>query len=33
MILVRFLWLDISPSTARMEESFAADGGKTWEVN
>jgi hypothetical protein len=32
-ILVRFLWLDISPQAARMEQSFSADGGKNWEVN
>lgn len=33
MILVRFVWLDISPKSARMEQSFSDDGGKTWEVN
>ena len=32
-ILVRYLWLDISPTSARMEQSFSPDGGKTWEVN
>jgi hypothetical protein len=32
-ILVRFVWTDISPHSARMEQSFSADGGKTWEVN
>jgi hypothetical protein len=32
-ILVRFVWLDISPTSARMEQSFSADGGKSWEVN
>jgi hypothetical protein len=32
-ILVRFMWLDISPNAARMEQSFSADGGKSWEVN
>jgi hypothetical protein len=32
-ILVRFLWLNISPNAARMEQSFSPDGGKTWEVN
>ena len=32
-ILVRYVWLDISPKAARMEQSFSADGGKTWEVN
>lgn len=32
-ILVRYLWLNLSPKSARMEQSFSADGGKTWEVN
>lgn len=32
-ILVRYMWLDISHSAARMEQSFSADGGKNWEVN
>jgi len=32
-ILVRYLWLNISPKSARMEQSFSADGGKSWEVN
>lgn len=32
-ILVRYVWLDISPNAARMEQSFSPDGGKTWEVN
>ena len=32
-VLVRFVWNDISPESARMEQSFSADGGKTWEVN
>ncbi len=32
-ILVRYVWLDISPSSSRMEQSFSPDGGKTWEVN
>src|SRR5262244_4473781 len=32
-ILVRYLWLNISPHSARMEQSFSPDGGKTWEVN
>jgi len=32
-ILVRYLWLDLSPSSARMEQSYSPDGGKTWEVN
>ncbi len=32
-IFVRYVWTDISPSAARMEQSFSADGGKSWEVN
>jgi hypothetical protein len=32
-ILVRFVISDITPSSARFEQSFSADGGKTWEVN
>jgi hypothetical protein len=32
-ILVRYLWLNILPNAARMEQSFSPDGGKTWEVN
>ena len=33
VILVRYVWLNISPKSARMEQSFSPDGGKTWEVN
>jgi hypothetical protein len=32
-ILVRYVWLNNSPNSARMEQSFSPDGGKTWEVN
>jgi hypothetical protein len=32
-ILVRYVWLDISPQSARMEQSFSPDGGRAWEVN
>ena len=32
-ILVRYVWTNISPRSARMEQSFSPDGGKTWEVN
>jgi hypothetical protein len=32
-VLVRFMWLDLGPHAARMEQSFSPDGGKTWEVN
>ena len=33
MILVRYLWSDITPTSARFEQSFSDDGGKTWEPN
>jgi hypothetical protein len=32
-ILVRYVWLNISPKSAQMEQSFSPDGGKTWETN
>jgi hypothetical protein len=32
-ILVRYVWTNISPKSARMEQSFSADGGKSWEAN
>lgn len=32
-IYVRNVWLNISPKSARWEQSWSADGGKTWEVN
>jgi hypothetical protein len=32
-ILVRFVMSDITPSSARFEQAFSADGGRTWEVN
>src|SRR5882757_440241 len=32
-ILVRYVWLDLSPNSARMEQSYSPDGGKVWEVN
>jgi hypothetical protein len=32
-ILVRYVWLNLSPHSARMGQSFSPDGGKTWEVN
>jgi hypothetical protein len=32
-ILVRNLWSSITPNSCRFEQSFSADGGKTWEVN
>ena len=33
VILVRYVWQNISPQSARMEQSYSPDGGKTWEVN
>ena len=32
-IYVRYVWLNNSPRSARMEQSWSADGGRTWEVN
>jgi len=32
-IFVRYVWLNISPTSARFEQSWSVDGGKTWEVN
>ena len=33
MILVRYVWSDITPTSAHFEQSFSTDGGKTWEIN
>jgi len=32
-IFVRYQWNNLSPTAARMEQAFSADGGKSWEVN
>lgn len=32
-VLVRMVWDDITPTTHHVEQSFSADGGKTWEAN
>ena len=33
MIYVRFLWTNETPDTARWQQAFSDDGGKTWETN
>ena len=32
-ITVRYLWSDITPTSARWEQSFSPDHGATWEPN
>jgi hypothetical protein len=33
VILIRFVWTNITTNTPHFEQSFSDDGGKTWEVN
>lgn len=32
-IVVRYIWLDLSPKAARIEQAFSPDEGKSWETN
>lgn len=32
-VLVRFVISDVTPNSARFEQSFSADGGESWETN
>ena len=33
VILIRFIWTNLTTNTPHFEQSFSDDGGKTWEVN
>jgi hypothetical protein len=32
-ILVRYIWSEVTATSGHFEQSFSADGGKTWEPN
>jgi hypothetical protein len=33
MVLVKYEWSKITPTSAHFEQSYSEDGGKTWEAN
>ncbi len=33
MVLVRYIWSDITDKSCHWEQAFSIDGGKTWETN
>jgi hypothetical protein len=32
-VLVRYVWSDVTAKTGHFEQSYSADGGRTWEAN
>jgi hypothetical protein len=32
-VLVRYIWSEVTQKTGHFEQSYSADGGKTWEAN
>ena len=33
LVIVRFIWSEITATTARWEQAFSPDAGASWEVN